>query len=96
MARIRAALRRLPVVQGAEEEIIQLDGVEINLGTRRIVAGGKEIRLTPKEFDLLHYLVGNANIAIPHRKLLQAVWGPDLRRSGGVFAGVHQSIKEED
>jgi two-component system KDP operon response regulator KdpE len=38
---------------------------------------GKSVRLTPKEFDLLHYLVTNPNIPIPHGKLLQAVWGPD-------------------
>ena len=77
LARIRAALRRLPVVPGGEEEVVQLNGVEINLATRRIRAGSKESRLTPKEFDLLHYLIANPNVAIPHAKLLQAVWGPD-------------------
>jgi len=77
LARIRAALRRLPVVPGGDEEVVQLNGVEINLATRRIRAGSKESRLTPKEFDLLHYLIANPNVAIPHAKLLQAVWGPD-------------------
>lgn len=77
LARIRAAMRRLPVIQGSEEEILKLEDVEINLGTRRVVTAGKEVRLTPKEFDLLHYFVSNPNIAIPHTKLLQAVWGPD-------------------
>jgi two-component system, OmpR family, KDP operon response regulator KdpE len=56
---------------------LSLDGVEINLATRRVAARGKEFRLTPKEFDLLHYLIANANVTIPHAKLLQAVWGPD-------------------
>ena len=77
LARIRAALRRLPVVQGSEDEPIELEGVEIDLAARRVRRGGKEIRLTPKEFDLLRYLVANPNVAIPHTKLLQAVWGPD-------------------
>lgn len=77
MARIRAALRRLPVPQGSEEEVIRLEGVEIHLAGRRIVAQGKEVRLTPKEFDLLNYLIANPNVPIPHAKLLQAVWGPD-------------------
>jgi two-component system KDP operon response regulator KdpE len=77
LARIRAAMRRLPVIQGSEEEILKLEDVEINLGTRRVVTAGKEVRLTPKEFDLLHYFVSNPNVAIPHTKLLQAVWGPD-------------------
>lgn len=77
MARIRAALRRLPVLQSGEGELLRLEGVEVNMATRRVNAGGKESRLTPKEFDLLHYLVANANATIPHAKLLQAVWGPD-------------------
>jgi two-component system KDP operon response regulator KdpE len=77
LARIRAAMRRLPVVQGSDDEVIELDGVEINLAARRVRTGDKELRLTPKEFDLLHYLIANPNVAIPHTKLLQAVWGPD-------------------
>ena len=77
LARIRAALRRLTVLQGSEEETLRLDNVEINLATRRVISKGSEVRLTPKEFDLLHYLIANANVAIPHAKLLQAVWGPD-------------------
>jgi two-component system KDP operon response regulator KdpE len=77
LARIRAALRRLPVVQGSEDEVIRLEGVEIDLGARRVRKAGKELRLTPKEFDLLHYLIANPQVAIPHTKLLQAVWGPD-------------------
>ena len=77
LARIRAALRRLAVVQGSEETLVQLDGVEIDLGTRRVRKGSEEVRLTPKEFDLLHYLLANSNVVIPHAKLLQAVWGPD-------------------
>ena len=74
LARIRAALRRVP---SSEVDTLQLDGVEINLGTRLVKTRGHEFHLTPKEFDLLHYLIANANTTIPHAKLLQAVWGPD-------------------
>ncbi len=76
-ARIRAALRRLPVVQGSEEAVIRLDGIEIDMQARRVRKAGKESRLTPKEYDLLRYLVANPHSAIPHTRLLQAVWGPD-------------------
>jgi two-component system, OmpR family, KDP operon response regulator KdpE len=38
---------------------------------------GNAVRLTPKEFDVLQYLISNANVPVPHTKLLQAVWGPD-------------------
>lgn len=77
MARIRAALRRLSVLQAGEEETLRLEGVEINLAARRVLAKGTEVRLTPKEFELLRYLIANPNVTIPHAKLLQAVWGPD-------------------
>lgn len=79
LARIRAALRRLSWSPGAGPQVLTLDEVEINFGTRRVSVGSKEIRLTPKEFDLLHYLATHPNIPIPHAKLLQAVWGPDYR-----------------
>jgi len=77
LARIRAALRRLP--QRPEESLgtVQLDGVEINLKTRRVTIGSREGRLTPKEFDLLEYFLTHPNESIPHGTLLQAVWGPD-------------------
>lgn len=76
LARIRAALRRLPAQTGAES-VIRLEGLEINLAMRRISVKGEEVRLTPKEFDLLQYLLANPNVPIPHGRLLQAVWGPD-------------------
>jgi two-component system KDP operon response regulator KdpE len=75
LARIRAALRRLPLV---EDEAIRLgNGIVISLATRRVLRDGKELRLTPKEFELLSYLLAHPDTAIPHAKLLQAVWGPD-------------------
>jgi two-component system KDP operon response regulator KdpE len=77
LARIRAALRRLPTSPGGGPESYRLEGLEINLATRRVILRNREIRLTPKEFDLLRYLLANPNVPIPHTKLLQAVWGPD-------------------
>jgi two-component system KDP operon response regulator KdpE len=76
LARIRAALRRLPT-SPERDQSLQVGDLRINLMLRRVVSKDHEIRLTPKEFDLLHYLVVNANVPIPHARLLQAVWGPD-------------------
>ncbi|PYS02100.1 MAG: DNA-binding response regulator [Acidobacteria bacterium] len=76
LARIRAALRRLPQTTN-ELQVVRFDVVEINFTTRRVVAGNREVRLTPKEFDLLQYLVAHPNVPIPHTRLLQSVWGPD-------------------
>jgi two-component system KDP operon response regulator KdpE len=77
LARIRAALRRLPVSPLGGPELVFIDGIEVNIATRRVTVNGKEIRLTPKEFDLLHYFISNPRVPISHTKLLQAVWGPD-------------------
>ncbi len=77
LARIRAALRRAPVPPEGGPQHLALGGVEVDFGRRSVVAHGKQIRLTPKEFDLLRYLSLHPNRAIPHRELLQAVWGPD-------------------
>jgi two-component system KDP operon response regulator KdpE len=77
LARIRAALRRSPAAGENELTVYRTDDLEIDFTARRVMVAGKSARLTPKEFDLLRMLVANPNKAIPHRKMLQTVWGPD-------------------
>ena len=77
LARIRAALRRSPTSAENDLNVYRDGDLEIDCGARHVTLAGKESRLTPKEFDLLRLLVSNLNKAVPHRKLLQAVWGPD-------------------
>jgi two-component system KDP operon response regulator KdpE len=76
LARIRAALRRMPSAQGPTGPV-RLGSVEVDFDTRRVTARGRHLRLTPKEFELLRYFVTHANKVLSHRELLQAVWGPD-------------------
>ena len=57
--------------------MFRTEDLEIDFTARRVMVDGKSARLTPKEFDLLRMLVANPNKAIPHRKLLQSIWGPD-------------------
>jgi two-component system KDP operon response regulator KdpE len=76
LARIRAALRRTSAPESGPHRLT-LDNVEIDFQSRKLIVSGSEVRLTPKEFDLLRYLTIHPNRAIPHRELLQAVWGPD-------------------
>jgi two-component system, OmpR family, KDP operon response regulator KdpE len=76
LARIRAALRRAPQMSN-EMQVVRFDDVEINFNQRRVIVGKREARLTPKEFDLLQYMVTHPNVPIPHTKLLQSVWGAD-------------------
>jgi two-component system, OmpR family, KDP operon response regulator KdpE len=75
MARIRAALRR-----SATDEVVapfESDELAIDFEKRVVKVKGSPVRLTPKEFELLRVLVANAGKAQTHRRLLQAVWGPD-------------------
>ena len=76
LARIRAALRRTPWTHGPSGRLT-VGQVEVDFDTRQVTARGRSVRLTPKEFELLSYLVAHANKVLPHRELLQAVWGPD-------------------
>jgi two-component system KDP operon response regulator KdpE len=76
MARIRAALRRLPVPQSAASRL-HTGELTIDFTARTVTNGTATTHLTPKELDLLRYLTQHANEAVPHRELLQAVWGPD-------------------
>ena len=77
LARIRAALRRAPLLSTGTPDVVNLGATEINFVARRVTVNDTEVRLTPKEFDLLRYLASNPDEVIPHAKLLQAVWGPD-------------------
>jgi two-component system KDP operon response regulator KdpE len=77
LARIRAALRRSPASPAAGPRTFSAGELEIDFEARKIRSGKKAVRLTPKEFDLLRYLVAHAGKPVPHRELLQAVWGPD-------------------
>ena len=75
MARVRAALRRA-VSTEAPAAFVSSD-LTIDFEKRSVLVKGQSVRLTPKEFELLRQLVANEGKALPHRRLLQAVWGPD-------------------
>jgi two-component system KDP operon response regulator KdpE len=77
LARIRAALRRSPFTQPGTGGPLTLGEAQVDFAARRVISGGREVRLTPKELDVLRYLASHANVAVTHRELLQAVWGPD-------------------
>jgi two-component system KDP operon response regulator KdpE len=74
LARVRANLRRAPKGE-AVQELIETGDFSIDLATRAVRVKGAEIRLTPKEFDLLLYLAQHPHRVIPHRSLLAAIWG---------------------
>jgi len=75
LARVRAALRRLPDVQDAGETKLQDGDFSIDLETRQVDVKDSTIHLTPKEFDLLLVLFRNRGKVITHRAILTAIWG---------------------
>jgi two-component system KDP operon response regulator KdpE len=77
LARIRAALRRLPASPLSSPARIRVGKLVVDFGARTASNGAATSHLTPKELDLLRYLTQHANEAVAHRELLQAVWGPD-------------------
>ena len=77
LARIRAFIRRTPAVDNAGLHGFVDGGLHIDFDARQVVRDGNTVRLTPKEFDLLKFLVSHPNRPIPNRRLLKTVWGPD-------------------
>jgi two-component system KDP operon response regulator KdpE len=75
LARIRAALRRFSPAD-AMPAFVSKD-LTIDFESRLVNVRGSSVHLTPKEYDVLKYLVGNQGKPLTHRRLLQAVWGPD-------------------
>ena len=75
MARIRAALRRVTSAESVPSFVSE--DLDIDFEKRSVIVKGQPVRLTPKEFELLRHLVSNHGKAVSHRRLLQAVWGPD-------------------
>ncbi len=77
LARIRSALRRNAASPESGPHKLILEGVEIDFRDRRVTIDGKDLRLTPKEFEVLHYLANHPDKPVPHREILSAVWGPE-------------------
>jgi two-component system KDP operon response regulator KdpE len=77
-ARVRAAIRRSQTkAEQPADEVVRVGEITLDPSRRQVSKAGIPIHLTPKEFDLLHYLMTHAGRPIAHNKLLTAVWGPD-------------------
>jgi two-component system KDP operon response regulator KdpE len=77
LARIRAALRRAPTYKSddAVSTVLELGDFRIDLENRSVAVSGREVHLTPKEYDLMVYLVSHPGKVLTHRTLLTAIWG---------------------
>ena len=77
LARVRASLRRSPSSEEEEGGVIDAGDFHIDLDTHSVSVQGREVHLTPKEFELLVYLARRPEKVVAHRVLLRAVWGPN-------------------
>lgn len=77
MARVRALMRRSKMSQPALQATLRIGEIEVNVPRRAVYRSGKMVHLTPKEFDLLVYLMVHAGLSIPYGQLLTAVWGKE-------------------
>lgn len=98
MLRINAIMSRVSPKRN-ESDVLRREGLEIDLTARKVISDGRELNLSPKEYDLLFYLAQNRNVALSREKLITGVWGYDyygddrtldthiklLRRSLGVY-----------
>ncbi|WP_424765532.1 response regulator [Paenibacillus sp. sgz302251] len=76
MARIRACMRLRD--EEPEEEVVQIEDLVIDTITREITRGGERIELTPKEYNLLLYLLENRNSVLEREQIINRVWGYDF------------------
>jgi two-component system, OmpR family, KDP operon response regulator KdpE len=99
LARVRAHLRRLPKQEEATPDVSTIGDFRIDLATRTVTVAGRELKLTPKEFDLLLFLASHPRRVIPHRRILSAVWGPNCTEQSEylrVFIGQLRKKVEKD
>jgi two-component system KDP operon response regulator KdpE len=76
-ARLRSAVRRAHASQSDETAALHIGEIELDPARRLVKRAGTPIHLTPKEFELLHFLMSHAGLPLTHARILAAVWGPE-------------------
>jgi two-component system KDP operon response regulator KdpE len=91
LARLRANLRRSPLSPRQGASFMTFGDVQLDLDSHHVSIHGRDVRLTPKQFEVLNYLIANPNVSIPHAKILQTIWGPDY---GGEVEYLHVLVNQ--
>lgn len=78
MARINVILDRRNGAGQLKSDVLKFNGLEINMAARTVSVDGERVELTPKEYELLFYLIENKNLALSRDKLLSDIWGYDF------------------
>ena len=84
IARIRAILRRSRSVQEEDDAVLRVDALSLNVDTHEVFLGDEEIDLSPTEFNLLHYLMLNANRVLSKAQILDHVWEYDFNGDSSI------------
>lgn len=74
-ARLRAVLRRTTAKQPGERSVLEAGSLKLDLERRQLWRGEEEVHLSPKEFELLAFMMKNAGAPLTHVKLLRSIWG---------------------
>jgi two-component system, OmpR family, KDP operon response regulator KdpE len=75
MARLRAAIRRSQAPEEGQDAVITIGDIELHPTRRLVLKSGRPVHLTPKQFDLLRFLMCHSGRPVPHERLLRFVWG---------------------
>ncbi|ERI91862.1 response regulator receiver domain protein [Clostridiales bacterium oral taxon 876 str. F0540] len=98
LARVKSQLRRYTrysAPQNTAKNIIEVGNLTINTDTRQVLVGDKEIRLTPKEFDILELLARNKGIVFSIEKIYERVWGEEFYKSDNTIMVHITKIREK-
>lgn len=76
VARVKAVIRRYNV-ENNDKEVLEFDGLKIDINSYNVIYNSKEIKMPPKEFELVYFLAGNKNRVFTREQLLCEVWGYD-------------------
>jgi two-component system KDP operon response regulator KdpE len=79
MARLRSAIRRSQIPEMSQDAVIAIGDIELHPTRRLVLKSGQPVHLTPKQFDLLRFLMCHSGRPVPHERLLRFVWGNEYQ-----------------
>jgi two-component system, OmpR family, KDP operon response regulator KdpE len=79
MARLRGAIRRSQIPEQSQDAVIAIGDIELHPTRRLVLKSGQPVHLTPKQFDLLRFLMCHSGKPVPHKSLLRFVWGSEYQ-----------------
>jgi len=94
LARIESVLRRRPEPRAADEVVI-VDGLEVDLAKRMVTRDGKEVSLSATEYKLLHELALHAGLVLTHRQILHRVWGPEYESEVEIVRAFIRNLRQK-